>query len=336
MTLVSCTRHCAVGRQGNKQALDIIRITAQQLYDSCFSRLELEWLVQPDTDSVTIVPLPRGTEASSLIGHLNFIHPHRIQVLGPPEVGYLDGLGKNSHIDSLDQLFSDETALVILSQDQQPSDKMLQLAKERHIPMLSSAISSTKLIREIGFYLHNRLAESRIEHGVFMDVLGIGILLTGESAIGKSELALELLTRGHRLIADDAPMFIRTTPGTLVGHCPEVLHNFLEVRGLGILNVRAMFGDSAVKRSMELQLIVHLAPVDPELLQQLDRLKGTRRKRTILEVEVDEVEIPVAPGRNLAVLVEAAARNHLLYTSGYDSAMEFVSRQQELMQADDP
>ncbi len=314
--------------------METTRITAQELYDANLSRLELEWLFQPAKESETIVPLPRGADARSLVGHLNFIHPHRIQVLGPPEVTYLYGLGKNSHLDSLNQLFSTETALVILSDAQQPSDEMLQLARERNVPMLCSALSSTKLIREIGFYLHNRLAESRIEHGVFMDVLGIGILLTGESAIGKSELALELLTRGHRLIADDAPMFIRTSPGTLVGHCPEVLHNFLEVRGLGILNVRAMFGDSAVKRSMELQLIVHLAPVEPELLQQLDRLKGTRRKRTILEVEVDEVEIPVAPGRNLAVLVEAAARNHLLYTSGYDSAMDFVTRQQELMRDD--
>ncbi len=311
--------------------MDKIRITAQQLYDACHARLELEWLLQPEADSVTIVPLPQGADTRSLVGHLNFIHPHRIQVLGPPEVTYLESLGKNSHLDSLKQLFSDDTALVILSDAQEPSEEMLQLARKHHVPMLRSVLGSTRLIREIGFYLHNRLAESRIEHGVFMDVLGIGVLLSGESAIGKSELALELLTRGHRLIADDAPMFIRTTPGTLVGHCPEVLHNFLEVRGLGILNVRAMFGDSAVKRSMELQLIVHLAPVEPELLQQLDRLKGTRRKRRILEVEIDEVEIPVAPGRNLAVLVEAAARNHLLYTSGYDSALEFISRQQELM-----
>lgn len=314
--------------------MDSICITAQQLYDACHKRLELEWLLQPNDQALTIVPLPQGADTRSLVGHLNFIHPHRIQVLGPPEVTYLDSLGKNSHIDSLKQLFSDETALVILSDAQTPSKEMQRLAAANNIPMLGSAFSSTRLIREIGFYLHNRLAESRIEHGVFMDVLGIGVLLSGESAIGKSELALELLTRGHRLIADDAPMFIRTTPGTLVGHCPEVLHNFLEVRGLGILNVRAMFGDSAVKRSMELQLIVHLAPVEPELLQQLDRLKGTRRKKTILEVEVDEVEIPVAPGRNLAVLVEAAARNHLLYTSGYDSAVDFISRQQELMQND--
>ncbi len=314
--------------------MDKIRITAQQLYDACHARLELEWLLQPEADSVTIVPLPQGADTRSLVGHLNFIHPHRIQVLGPPEVSYLESLGKNSHLDSLKQLFSNETALVILSDAQESSEEMMQLARDQHVPMLRSTLSSTKLIRELGFYLHNRLAESRIEHGVFMDVLGIGVLLTGESAIGKSELALELLTRGHRLIADDAPMFIRTTPGTLVGHCPEVLHNFLEVRGLGILNVRAMFGDSSVKRSMELQLIVHLAPVEPELLQQLDRLKGTRRKRRILEVEIDEVEIPVAPGRNLAVLVEAAARNHLLYTSGYDSALEFISRQQELMRDD--
>jgi len=310
------------------------RITTRQLYDACHKRLELEWQVPPFEDSITIVPLPLGADARSLVGHLNFIHPHRIQVLGPSEINYVNNLGKNSRFDALEQLFSSETALVILADGLEVPEDMCSLSKERHIPLLGSAISSTRLIREIGFYLHNRLAETRIEHGVFMDVLGIGVLLTGESAIGKSELALELLSRGHRLIADDAPMFIRTTPGTLVGHCPEVLHNFLEVRGLGILNIRAMFGDSAVKQSMELQLIVNLAPVEPERLQQLDRLKGTRRKRPILEVEVDEVEIPVAPGRNLAVLVEAAARNHILYTNGYDSAQDFISRQQELMHDD--
>jgi len=308
-----------------------IRVTARQIHDAFHRRLELSWLVPPDEESDDIAPLPKDGESRSLIGHLNFIHPHRIQVLGGSEQAYLKRLGKNSRNDALSQLFSEDTAMIILAGGSEASAAMKNLASSTHIPVLHSPLASNRLITEIGFYLRNLLAESEVVHGVFMDVLGIGVLLTGESAIGKSELALELVTRGHRLIADDAPVFVPSAPGKLIGHCPAVLQNFIEVRGLGILNIRAMFGDVAVKQNMELHLIVHLAPVELERLQQLDRLKGTRRKRQILDVEVDEVELPVAPGRNLSVLVEAAARNHILYTNGYDSSQDFIQRQQELM-----
>jgi HPr kinase/phosphorylase len=308
-----------------------IRVSAQQLYDVFHRRLELSWLIPPDNESRSITPLPQEGETRSLVGHLNFIHPHRIQVLGGSELSYLERLGKNSRDDALSQLFSDNTAMVILAAGRKASPRMQKLAQTTHIPLVSSPLTSNRLITEIGYYLRNLLAESEVVHGVFMDVLGIGVLLTGESAIGKSELALELITRGHRLIADDAPVFVPMSPGSLVGHCPAVLQNFIEVRGLGVLNIRAMFGDVAVKQSMELHLIVHLAPVELERLQQIDRLMGTRRKRQILDVEVDEVELPVAPGRNLAVLVEAAARNQILYTNGYDSAQDFIKHQQELM-----
>lgn len=310
------------------------RVTVRQLYDAFQRRLELHWLSPPDEQTPDLHLLPMERDSRSLIGHLNFIHPHRIQVLGKSEFSYLEQLGKNSRSDALSQLFSGETVLVVLSDGLQAPAQMKQHAADAHIPLLGASCNSNRVISDIGFYLRNLLAESEVVHGVFMDVLGIGVLLTGESAIGKSELALELLTRGHRLIADDAPVFVRTAPGTLVGHCPEVLQNFLEVRGLGVLNIRAMFGDVAVKQNMELHLIVHLTPVDVERLQQLDRLKGTRRKRHILETPVDEVELPVAPGRNLAVLVEAAARNQILYTNGYDSAMDFIARQKNLLDND--
>ena len=308
-----------------------VRISALRLYDVFHRRLELNWLIPPDNDSPDITPLPETGESRSLIGHLNFIHPHRIQVLGSSELSYLKHLGKNSRDDALSQLFSGDTAMIILAAGQEPSSRMQSLARASHVPLVNSPLNSNRLITEIGYYLHNLLADSEVVHGVFMDVMGIGVLLTGESAIGKSELALELLTRGHRLIADDAPVFVPGSPGTLVGQCPVLLQNFIEVRGLGVLNIRAMFGDVAVKQSMELHLIVHLAPVELEKLQQIDRLKGTRRKRQILDIDIDEVELPVAPGRNLAVLVEAAARNHILYTNGYDSAQDFINRQQKLM-----
>jgi len=165
-------------------------------------------------------------------------------------------------------------------------------------------------------------------HGVFMEVMGAGVLLSGSSGVGKSELALELITRGHRLIADDAPIFSRMDPNSLVGNCPDLLRDFLEVRGLGLLNIRAMFGDSSIKEARFLQLIVHLEHMDEMELKEIDRLYGSHQIRTFLEVEIPQITIPIAPGRNLAVLVEAAVRDHLLRRNGYNAALDFIERQQ--------
>jgi HPr kinase/phosphorylase len=171
--------------------------------------------------------------------------------------------------------------------------------------------------------------ESIILPGVFMQVMGMGVLITGQSGVGKSELALELLTRGHALVADDAPEFSRTGDDSIHGRCPEVLRDFLEVRGLGVLNVRAMFGIQAVLQTKRLHLIITLEPMSAERISNLDRLRGERRRRPVLGVEIPETTLPVAPGRNLAVLVEAAARDHLLHRKGYDAAEDFIQRQMQ-------
>lgn len=168
-------------------------------------------------------------------------------------------------------------------------------------------------------------------HGVFLEVLGIGALLTGTSGIGKSELALGLINRGHCLIADDA-VDIKRKQDTLVGHCPPLLQDFLEVRGLGILNIRAMFGDSAIKQHKRLQLIVNLFSVSPEDVIHIDRLHGMHEVRSILDVAIPEVSLPVAPGRNMSVLIEAAVRNHVLKEQGYYASELFQERQLAYMQ----
>lgn len=307
------------------------KVTPQSLFDAYHRRLGLNWLTQTRGEGRAISADPGERQNQSLIGHLNFIHPHRIQVLGHSELRYLKGLKKNTYQDSLKQLFNAETVLVILAEALSPPPELLQEAERHAIPVLNSPQSSHRLIADITYYLRRLLADTVIVHGVFMDVLGIGVLLTGESAIGKSELALELVSRGHRLIADDAPVFSRSGPDILLGQCPEALQNFLEVRGLGVLNIRALFGDSAIKQNMELHLVVHLATISQSKMQHIDRLMGTRRKQRMLEVEVPEIELPVAPGRNLAVLVEAAARNQILYTNGYDAAEDFIVRQQRLL-----
>ncbi len=171
-------------------------------------------------------------------------------------------------------------------------------------------------------------------HGVFMDVAGFGVLLRGASAIGKSELALGLLNHGHRLVADDAVEFKLVAPDTVIGSCPPVLQDFLEVRGLGILNIRVMFGDNAIKDSKRLQLIVNVVAFSDNELKLIDRLHGLYRTDDILGVPIPEVTIPVAPGRNLAVLIETAVRNQVLKHNGYDASQEFITRQHQSMQED--
>ena len=172
-------------------------------------------------------------------------------------------------------------------------------------------------------------------HGVFIDVLGIGVLLSGHSGIGKSELALGLINCGHHLIADDSVIFTRQTQAEkIIGSCPKLLQDFLEVRGLGVLNIRAMFGDTAIKEQKQLQLIINIMKFAQEELHNIDRLHGMHAQRIILDKIIPTVSIPVAPGRNLDILVEAAVRNQVLKSSGYEASEEFIKRQQAELNAD--
>lgn len=168
-------------------------------------------------------------------------------------------------------------------------------------------------------------------HGVFLDILGLGILLTGPSGIGKSELALGLINRGHKLIADDSVEFYLNANGILTGCCDTILQDFLEVRGLGPLNIRAMFGDSAIASDKSIQLIINICELNQEQLFNMDRSQGMYSYITILDIPVLEVKIPVSPGRNLAILVEGAVRNQLLRLAGYDASQEFKQRQLAFM-----
>ncbi len=174
-------------------------------------------------------------------------------------------------------------------------------------------------------------AEKIVIHGVFLDVHGLGVLLTGDSGVGKSELALELISRSHCLIADDAIEFSQQGPDEIRGTCPDVLRDFLEVRGLGVMNIRAMYGDGVIKSSKNLHLIVHLERMAPEKIQQVNRLEGCYGKKHILDTEIPMVTLPVASGRNIAVLVEAAVRHHILLRKGYNASEAFVARQQKIL-----
>jgi len=181
------------------------------------------------------------------------------------------------------------------------------------------------------YFLTRALAPRVTVHGVYMEVMGMGVLITGESGIGKSELALELLSRNHRLIADDAVELIRIGPDVLVGQCPNGLSDYLEVRGLGILDVRLMFGETAVRHKKKLHLIVHLDHMDPRKMGKIDRLQAQQQTRTILDIDIPTTVLYVGPGRNLAVLVETATRAYILRMWGINPLEDFIKRQQAIM-----
>ena len=225
-------------------------------------------------------------------------------------------------------------AVVIVANDLTVPFLLRDYCHTYSVPLLTSKLESPYLMDVLRIYLQRALAVSTVMHGVFLDVFEIGVLIMGQSGLGKSELALELISRGHGLVADDAVELYRIGPETLEGRCPQVLRDFLEVRGLGVLNIRAIFGETAIRPKKQLKLIIHLVPADDQYMQSLDRLSIQSERQDILNVQVRKVTLPVAVGRNLAVLVESAVRNYILQLRGIDSTRDFIERHTAAMKED--
>lgn len=311
-------------------------VTPRSLFETFRDQLGLEWVAGETGGDVPIAPTGSGYTGMALVGHLNFVRRPRVQVLGIRELDYLAALDPASRTEAIAGVFIEASPFVLVANGQEVPKELIDEANATATPLFSSRLGSHELISHLHYYLANLLAERLTIHGVFMEVMGSGVLLTGEAGLGKSELALELISRGHRLICDDAPEFARIAPDIVNGSCPEPLRDFLEVRGLGILNVRAMFGGNSVKSSRYLRLIINLQSATRENTQGLDRLYGTNRSRNVLGVDTPEITLFVAPGRNLAVMVETAVRHHLLVLKGYDAAQDFVTRQQHYIEQDRP
>lgn len=308
-------------------------ITPAVLFEAHRHRLGLAWVAgKAGADRVvhpSFAATSEGFPPVGWVGHLNLIRPHRIQVVGAAEAAHLSALTEVERAASLARLFAESPVFVIVVDDQAVLPELLAMADETATPLLRSTMSGYEVISYLRYHLADAFAERTSIHGVFMAVLGIGVLLTGESGVGKSEVALDLVSRGHRLIADDSPEFRRIAPDVVSGYCcPPTLGGFLEVRGLGVLDVRAMFGDTAIKTSKSLRLIIELKRMSEEELSGMDRLQGNRRERAVLGVPVPQLTVPVVPGRNLAVLVESAVSNQILLMKGYDAAGAFIERQQ--------
>jgi len=303
----------------------MLQVNVTQLHEDNRDALALAWVAGRGGSTVV---RREAAASAALIGHLNLTHPNSIQVIGAYEAGGLTGLAE--------RLFAAPPAAVIVADGVAAPQALVDGATASRTPLFTTPLPAARVIEKLSRYLAKAFAERTERHGVLMDVLGLGVLITGDSGVGKSELGLELISRGHGLVADDVVEISRIAANTLEGRCPPVLKDFLEVRGLGLLDVRTIFGETAVRPKMKLKLIVHLEKPAPTGNRDItERLPLAEQVEEILGVTVRKVVIPVAAGRNLAVLLEAAVRNYILQLRGIHSSAEFLARQKRAMDAGD-
>ena len=301
-------------------------LSVAQLYEEHKDRLALNWVGSVGC-SRSICLVEKDAYGSDIVGHLNIIHPDRLQVVGAAEQKWALRTRAQRRQSVFEDLCQAAPPAIIVADNLPVLDELREACEKTGTPLFASPKSCSAVIDQLRHYLARKLADTTSLHGVFMDVLGMGVMITGDSGSGKSELALELISRGHGLVADDAVELTRVAPDVIEGRCPNLLRDFLEVRGLGLLNIRTIFGETASRRKMRLKLIVHLHRQQPGV--DTPRLPFEAQTQEILGVNIRKVNIPVAAGRNLAVLLEAAVRNTILQFRGIDSLQEFIARQQE-------
>ena len=269
--------------------------------------------------------------AADLVGYLNYVHPYRVQIVGRREVKYLAENTLEDQERRISRIVTLEPPVLIAADGVTPPDRLVAMCDRAEIPLFVTSESAGQVIDIVRTDLAQLFADRITRHGVFMDILGLGVLLTGESGLGKSELGLELISRGHGLVADDAVDLYKISQSALEGRCPDLLLNLLEVRGIGLLDIKAIFGETAVRRKMRLKLIVHLVRKET-MEREFERLPYEPLYEDILGIGVRKVVITVDAGRNLAVLVEAAVRNTILQLRGIDTYQEFIARHQRAME----
>ncbi len=300
-------------------------LTLGDLFDQVRESLGLSW-ISGEAQRGTVIPV-ENSEPSDLVGFLNLIHPSRLQVFGHAETAYFSRLDPRRQQGILNELFAGAPPAVIVAEGLEGPPALLEQAERHRLPILRSRSSAATVIDTLLQTLSSSRGATVSMHGVLMDVLGMGVLISGESGLGKSELALELISRGHGLVADDVVEFTRTGPSAIDGRCPGLLQNLLEVRGLGLLDIKTIFGETAVRRKMRLKLIVHLVRRST-MESEYERLPLEALNQVVLGLPIRKVVVPVAAGRNLAVLTEAAVRSTILQLRGIDTVAEFISRQQ--------
>ncbi len=307
-------------------------VSADVLFETFRSRLKWEWLAGLGASERKFdeVAVRAATSGADLVGYLNYIHPYRVQILGPREISYLTSATPDDCARRISRIVTLEPPVLVLADGQVAPEGLLSMCERAQLPMFATQESSAFVIDVLRAYLSRHFADRASIHGVFMDILGLGVLITGESGMGKSELGLELISRGNGLVADDSVDLYRINQTTIEGRCPDLLQNLLEVRGIGLLDIRAIFGETAVRRKMRLKLIVHLVRRET-MEREYERLPYEPLTQDVLGIPVRKAVIQVVAGRNIAVLVEAAVRNAILQLRGVDTYLEFVERHRKAM-----
>ena len=311
-------------------------ISAEALFEDHRAALKWQWVAGLGAsdrrfDEVAVRAAQSGAD---LVGYLNYIHPYRVQILGEREVAYLSKSSKEDCARRISRIITLEPPVMVVADGQTAPDTLISMCERGQLPMFATAESAAFVIDVLRAYLSKHFADRTSMHGVFMDILGMGVMITGESGLGKSELGLELISRGHGLVADDAVDLFRINQTTIEGRCPELLQNLLEVRGIGLLDIKAIFGETAVRRKLRLKLIVHLVRRET-LEREYERIPYEPLTQDLLGIPVRKVIIQVEAGRNIAVLVEAAVRNAILQLRGVNTYQDFVERHRKAMESGD-
>ena len=271
-----------------------------------------------DMDSIMVSNNEINRPGLQIAGFFEYFDNTRIQVIGRVEVSYINKLSHEKRMEALDALFSKDLLAVIITRGMEPPPEMTELIQKYNLPFLRTHLTTSRFVSAIIAYLNVHLAPRITMHGVLVEVYGEGILLLGDSGVGKSETAIELVKRGHRLVADDAVEIKRVSDTTLVGSSPEIIRHFVELRGIGIIDVKMIFGMGAVKPTEKIDMIINLEIWKDK--KQYDRLGLNTEYNDILGINVPALTVPVKPGRNLAVVVEVAAMNNRQKRMGYNAA----------------
>ncbi|MBQ6634377.1 MAG: HPr(Ser) kinase/phosphatase [Ruminococcus sp.] len=299
---------------------EIFSVTVKDIID----QLKLEVVYAPDNiDSMIVTENDCNRPGLQLMGFYEYFNAERVQICGNMEFAYLASLEEKKRYDRIEALFETKIPLFVVARGHELYPEMMELAKKYSVPIARTQDSTTAFIAALIGYLNVELAPRITRHGVLIEVYGEGILIVGESGVGKSETAIELVKRGHRLVADDAVEIRKTSSRTLVGQSPDNIRHFLELRGIGIINTRRLFGMGAVKVSEKIDLIVELEPWDSSKIY--DRMGVDNEYTTILGIRIPSLTIPIKPGRNLAVILEVAAMNNRQKKMGYNAAAELLS-----------
>jgi HPr kinase/phosphorylase len=260
----------------------------------------------------------------ALTGFIQFINPERLQIIGNTEIAYFETLTPEMQEKVIQQICSLPLSCLVITRGLEIPDLLLREADEKGIPLFRTSLRSLDFIERVTKFLEEKLSSTSSLHGVLLDVFGVGVLILGKSGIGKSECALDLILRGHRLVADDMVHIQKRSPSSVIGSGFEVIQHHMEIRGLGIINIRSLFGVEAIREKKKIELVVELMEWDAH--REYDRLGFEEEKFSILDVELPMLRIPVTPARNLTTIIEVAVRNHLLKVMGYDSALEFEKK----------